>query len=124
MAFPIPIIGELFNLARAWLQGRQKVQEARDDRAAELVRQQGSWEEIMATGSVTSWKDEWLTILFSIPLILAFFPAAVPHVMAGFVALNGMPDWYVYTLSVIVAASFGVKSVIGYLREKQPSAVR
>lgn len=124
MAFPIPIIGELFGLARTWLQGRQKVQEARDDRAAELVRQQGSWEEIMATGSVTSWKDEWLTILFSIPLVLAFFPSAVPHVHAGFAALEGMPDWYVYTLSVIVAASFGVKSVIGYMREKLPSPPR
>lgn len=125
MAFPaIPIIGEIIGLGRTWLQGRQKVQEARDERAAELVRQQGSWEEIMAQGSVTSWKDEWLTILFSIPLILAFFPKAVPHVHAGFTALNTMPEWYVYTLSVIVAASFGVRSVVGLLREKQPSAAR
>lgn len=124
MGFVIPIISEIIGIGRTWLQGKQKVQEARDERAAELVRQQGSWEEIMAQGSVTSWKDEWLTLLFSIPLILAFFPWAVPHVNAGFASLNAMPEWYVYTLSVIVAASFGVKSVIGVLREKAPSAVR
>jgi hypothetical protein len=28
----------------------------------------------------------------------------------GFTALETMPDWYQYTLGVIVAASFGVRS--------------
>ena len=32
------------------------------------------WDLEMAKGSQSSWKDEWLTILFSIPLILAFIP--------------------------------------------------
>ena len=114
MAFPtIPILSEIFGIARTWLEGYQKKQVARDDRAAELVRQQGTWEEIMAQGSQTSWKDEWLTILFSIPLIFSFIPAAVPTVVQGFAALDAMPDWYRYTLSIIVAASFGVRSAIG-----------
>lgn len=123
MGFPaIPIISEIIGIGRTWLQGKQKVQEAKDARAAELVRQQGTWEEIMASGSITSWKDEWLTILFSIPLILAFFPAAVSHVHKGFEALKTMPEWYVYTLSVIVAASFGVRSVIGIMDAKAATA--
>ncbi len=117
MPFPvIPVVGELFGLFRSWLQGRQAVQAATDDRKAVLIRQEGTWETIMAEASVTSWKDEWLTILFSIPLILAFVPPAVPVVKAGFEALQSMPDWYRYTLSVIVAASFGVRSVIGTFR--------
>lgn len=121
MAFPaIPIIGELFAIARTWLQGRQKVQEAKDDRAAELVKQVGTWDQIMAQGSNTSWKDEWLTVLFSIPLILCFFPFAVEHVQAGFVVLDTMPEWYKYTLSVIVAASFGVNKAIGFIKSKAP----
>ena len=33
---------------------------------------EADWEKIMAQGSNNSWKDEWLTILFSIPLILVF----------------------------------------------------
>lgn len=114
MALPlIPIVGELFGLFRSWLQGKQQVQAATDERKAVLIRQEGSWETIMAEASITSWKDEWLTILFSIPLILAFVPPAVPVVVAGFKALELMPEWYRYTLSVIVAASFGVRSVIG-----------
>lgn len=120
----IPIISGLFSLAQSWLEGRKRVQEARDERAAELVRQQGSWEEIMAQGSVTSWKDEWLTILVSIPLILAFIPPAIPYVKAGFAALEQMPEWYRYLVSIVFAASFGVKSAIGLLREKEPWPVK
>ncbi len=115
MALMIPIISEAVGLLRTWLTGRQVRQQARDERAAELIRQQGSWEEIMAQASSTSWKDEWLTLLFSIPMILAFIPAAVPWVREGFGVLATMPDWYMYTLSVIVAASFGVRGVIGVM---------
>lgn len=113
MPFAIPIISEIFAIGRTWLTGKQKVQEAKDTRAAELITQQGTWEQIMAQGSTTSWKDEWLTVLFSIPLVMCFIPGLVKFVVQGFAALDTMPEWYIYTLSVIVAASFGVKSVIG-----------
>lgn len=115
MAIVVPIISEVVGIARAWLSGVQKKQEAKDDRQAELIRQQGSWEEIMAQGSITSWKDEWLTLLFSIPLVACFFPSLVDEVQNGFAVLETMPSWYQYTLSVIVAASFGVRSIIGVL---------
>lgn len=113
MALPaIPIITGLFKLAESWLDGYRKKSEAKSDRQAELLRQQGNWDEIQAQNSATSWKDEWLTILFSIPLIFAFIPPLVPVVYDGFAALAFMPDWYVTTLGVIVAASFGVRSAI------------
>tara|TARA_A200000159_G_scaffold19354_1_gene15876 strand:- start:209 stop:592 length:384 start_codon:yes stop_codon:yes gene_type:complete len=56
-----------------------------------------------------SWKDEYLTILFSIPLLLCFLPFTVDYVERGFEALALTPDWYKYTLGVIVSASFGIK---------------
>ncbi len=118
MSFTIPIIGELFTLARTWLQGKQKIQEATDNRKATIIQQEGTWDQVMAKASETSWKDEWLTILFSVPLILCFFPFAVSSVMEGFVALDAMPEWYRYTLSVIVAASFGVNKAIGMFKAK------
>lgn len=113
MAFPIPIIGGLFNLAKTWIDGRQKKQEAKDDRSAELIRQAGSWDEIQAGASANSWKDEYLTIIVSIPLIICFIPGCQAVVAEGFTALDNTPDWYIYTLSVVFAASFGVKQVIG-----------
>ena len=67
------------------------------------------WERIMAQGSQSSFKDEWLVGLFSVPLVLSFCGEwGRTAVAEGFTALEAMPDWYQYTLGVIVAASFGV----------------
>ena len=72
---------------------------------------EAGWEKIMAQGSQNSWKDERLVGLFSIPLILSFCGEWGRTIVAeGFAALETMPDWYQYTLGVIVAASFGLRS--------------
>jgi len=67
------------------------------------------WDIAAQKNSSGSWKDEYLTILFSIPLLLCFLPFTVDYVERGFEALALTPDWYKYTLGVIVSASFGIK---------------
>ena len=67
------------------------------------------WDVEAIKGSKDSWKDEYLTILFSIPLLLCFLPWTVEYVERGFNALATTPDWYKYTLGIIVSASFGIK---------------
>jgi len=67
------------------------------------------WDVEAVKGSKDSWKDEYLTILFSIPLLLCFLPFTVGYVERGFEALAMTPDWYRYTLGIIVSASFGIK---------------
>lgn len=64
-----------------------------------------------------SWKDEYLTILFSIPLLLCFIPFTVEYVERGFEALSQTPDWYKYTLGVIVSASFGIKGASKFFKK-------
>ena len=68
-----------------------------------------AWDVTAQKNSGDSWKDEYLTILFSIPLLLCFLPFTVEYVERGFQALALTPDWYKYTLGVIVSASFGIK---------------
>ena len=79
----------------------------------EIVKQQIKgeidWDVEAIKGSKESWKDEYLTILFSIPLLLCFLPFTVEYVERGFAALAMTPDWYKYTLGVIVSASFGIR---------------
>jgi len=116
------LIGPLTSLAGTWLNGkvetkaaetRAKVAKSEAEAQIMLSRatSEADWEKIMAEGSQSSWKDEWLTILFSIPLVLVFTGDWGREVVAnGFAALEIMPDWYQYTLGVIVAASFGVRS--------------
>jgi len=64
----------------------------------------------MAEASNNSWKDEWLTILVSIPLILAF-AGKEDVVTRGFEALELMPDFYKTAVGVVFAASFGVQQL-------------
>jgi hypothetical protein len=72
--------------------------------------------DLMATrGMMHSWKDEWFTILLSIPVIMAFIP--VPEIQAlvgeGFRILkNDTPEWYQYCFIGAIVASFGIRSFI------------
>ena len=106
----ISILKAIGKLASTYLTGRIKKSEAKAKNAA-------SWDEIAQTNSSTSWKDEYLTLLISIPLIMCFIPGAVPYVREGFAVLDTMPTWYQYTFSVIVAASFGVRGAIGLMNK-------
>ena len=68
-----------------------------------------SWEQTHAKASASSWKDEFWTIVWAVPVILAFTPDGVQYALAGFDALQEMPEWYTYTLMTIVLASFGIR---------------
>jgi hypothetical protein len=116
------LIGPLTELAGGWLKGKADAQaaaanlklveaEAKAAIMKSAATSEAEWEKIMAQGSQNSWKDEYLVILYSIPLCLVFTGDWGREVVAeGFAALETMPEWYQYTLGVIVAASFGVRS--------------
>ena len=114
-------LGPIADLGRTWIEGKvAKTKAKAEAEAAVMINQSKSaadWETAMARASNTSWKDEWITILFSIPLVLAFIPSAVPYVREGFAVLATMPQWYQYGLSVIIAASFGVRGAIGIMNK-------
>jgi hypothetical protein len=123
------LIGPIADLAGTWLNGKveekkaqAKTNVARAEAEAIVMQKKATgeidWDLEMAKGSSSSWKDEWLTILFSIPLILAFIPGMEEIVANGFAQLNKMPEWYQYSLGVIVAASFGVRSATKFFGKK------
>jgi hypothetical protein len=123
------LIGPIADLAGTWLNGKveekkaqAKTRVAKAEAEAIVMQKKATgeidWDLEMAKGSSSSWKDEWLTILFSIPLILAFIPGMEEIVANGFAQLNKMPEWYQYSLGVIVAASFGVRSATKFFGKK------
>jgi hypothetical protein len=125
------LIGPLTELAGGWLKGKADAQaaaanlklveaEAKATIMKSAATSEAEWEKIMAQGSQSSWKDEWLTILFSVPLVLCFTGEwGRQTVSDGFAALETMPEWYQYTLGVIVAASFGVRSATKFFGGKK-----
>jgi len=123
------LVGPIADLAGTWLNGKveekkaqAKTKVAKAEAEAIVMQKKATgeidWDLEMAKGSSSSWKDEWLTILFSIPLILAFIPGMEEIVANGFAQLNKMPEWYQYSLGVIVAASFGVRSATKFFGKK------
>ena len=123
------LIGPIANIAGSWMNGKLeetkavssvKVAKAKAEAAIMEKKATGEidWDIEMARSSASSWKDEWLTILFSIPLILAFIPGMEDVVANGFARLQEMPEWYQYSLGVIVAASFGVRSATKFFGKK------
>ena len=124
------LIGPIANIAGSWMDGKVEQTKAkananvaRANAAAAIMEKKATgeidWDIEMARASSSSWKDEWLVILFSIPLILAFIPGMEDVVRNGFEQLNKMPEWYQYALSVIIAASFGVRSVMGIMNKRK-----
>ena len=123
------LIAPIANIAGSWIDG--KVEQTKAKASANVARAKAEatimekkatgeidWDIEMARSSASSWKDEWLVILFSIPLILAFIPGMEGVVQNGFEQLNKMPEWYQYSLGVIVAASFGVRSATKFFGKK------
>ena len=108
------LVGPIANLAQNWLANRHEKSQAKHVAQMKVIENTATWEQHMAEASGRSWKDEWFTILFSVPCVLAFFPSMVPVVMDGFAALDAMPEWYKGFLGAAVAASFGLRGLANW----------
>ena len=123
------LISPIASLAGTWLEGKVETKKAETASKVAIAKAEATIMEKKATGEIdwdleaikgasSSWKDEWLVILFSVPLILAFIPGMEGVVARGFEQLQAMPQWYQYSLGVIVAASFGVRSATIFFGKK------
>jgi hypothetical protein len=123
------LIGPVAGLIGTWLEGsveekkaktamRVAEAEAKAKVMIEAATHESGWERIMAEASKNSWKDEYLTIIFSIPLIMAFVPGMEEIVKSGFAQLEAMPEWYQLSLGAVVAASFGIRGATKFFGKK------
>lgn len=85
------------------------LQSAQDNEAA--------WDRIAIENS--GWKDEYLTIVLSIPLIACFVPGAEVYVLRGFAILTETPVWYQAAIGAMIAAAFGMKTFQKYMETKK-----
>jgi len=70
-------------------------------------------------GNKESYKDEWLTFIFSIPLILAFIPRCEEIVSKGFEALDKCPTWYKAAVSAMIASVFSLRGAKAFMNRKK-----
>lgn len=102
--------------------------------AAMKARMEGdvAWENIWSSGAQDSWKDEYWTIILSMPLILTMVPSVVSclpfvgtpmmaahHVREGLEAINAMPQWYQWGVGASIGASFGYRKITDFFAKKK-----
>lgn len=134
MAFPLAaLLGPVVGAATDWLKNRQvrkavalenevklktAVTEAKIKRLETQQAADIAWESTALEQG--GWKDEYLTILLSVPMILCFIPGGAQYVSAGFQALQeNTPDWYQWAFLVVVASSFGYKKIADFMALKK-----
>jgi hypothetical protein len=103
-------------LGKEFLKGKADEKKAIQERKINAIQNDADWESKMADATKNSWKDEFFSIILSLPLIAVAYSVAmddvtiIQRVNEGFEALNKLPDWYQYLLFIAVSASFGLKS--------------
>tara|TARA_R110002012_G_scaffold162740_1_gene325092 strand:- start:459 stop:839 length:381 start_codon:yes stop_codon:yes gene_type:complete len=122
------IIGPVASIVSNWLEGRNekikaetKVKVAKAEAEAVVLQRKAvgeiDWDLAQANASENSWKDEWLTIIFTLPIVFLLF-GEEERVNNFFIALSNCPEWYQYLLGTIVAASFGFRGAARFMGKK------
>lgn len=93
--------------------------QAERELAAWKAKSEVEWDLEWAKGAQSSWKDEWLLIMWSLPLVGLFIPGLRPFVADGFDYLRTFnpdaPQWYMAGWGILFSAVFGVKSAMSYM---------
>ena len=126
----IQALGIVASLAGTWLEG--KVEKTKAETGAKVARAkaEATIAEKQATGEIdydlaaanqmgSSWRDEFFSLLFAIPMVLAFCGDwGREIVFNGFEALQQMPTWYQVSLGALVASSVGMRGITKFYGKK------
>jgi len=109
------LISGVADLGRSYLQG--KVEEKKAIQAVKIKRieSDSTWENTMADATKSSWKDEYLVLVLTSPIIFIGYgvamdnPEIINRVNLAFATLANLPEFYQILLYAAVLASFGLK---------------
>ena len=89
------------------LRGKYAWEQAKTERAENSEGRDHEWETVSIANS--GWKDEFVLLVLSIPMVLVFVPWTQPFIAVGFEKLATTPDWYRWLVVMIYAATFGIR---------------
>lgn len=121
-----PVLGLVKTVAGGFMDSAKAKRELKAAKQATELRIELSratadidWDKQAMINAGNSWKDEYLLLLFSPPLIMAFIPGLAVYVGPGFEQLALMPDWYKASIGIMVAGSYGHKKLMRYFEGKK-----
>ena len=111
------LLGGATELGKTYLNNKAEEKQAKHTARMSVIENDADWEKTMAESSKTSWKDEFWTIVLAIPIFMVGYAiivndvTVIDRVKQGFVALEGLPEWYQYLLFLAISSSFGIRGV-------------
>jgi hypothetical protein len=105
------------DLAGGYLKNKAEQSKAVHEAKMKVIQNDGDWENKAIDASANSWKDEFWTLVLSVPIFMIGYsivvgdPEIVERVESGFAALSNLPEWYQYLLFIAISSSFGIKGV-------------
>ena len=110
------LIGPAMDLAKDFVKGKAEEKKAIQKRKIQAIEKDANWEEKIASATDKSWKDEFWSVILSLPILAVAYSVAtdnnavIERLNSAFDTLNTLPEWYQYLLFIAVSASFGLKS--------------
>ncbi len=93
------------------LQGQIDLEKASAQYKAEQLSSSTQLAQVQLESRGNWLRQDWVLVLFSIPLVLAFIPPMQSYVLAGFHVLDATPAWYRYAAIAIMLAIYGIRGV-------------
>jgi len=116
----LTLIKSVSSLASGYMESKVQVQKVKAEIQKKQLTGEIDWDLEAIKATQSSWKDEWITILLSIPFLLCFISDTTREMaFAGFEALGQAPAWYTYSFGVVIAASFGIRSATKFFGGKR-----
>ena len=111
------LIGPISNLVGGYMKNKAEEKQAKHQAKINVIQNDANWEQTMAAASGNSYKDEFWTLVLSLPLFMVGYAIAsgdtsvIDRVHLGFAALSELPEWYQYLLFIAISSSFGIRGV-------------
>ena len=114
------IVSALGGLATSYVDGKTAIQKANAEIKLKQSTGEIDWDLEAVKATQHSLRDEYITLIFSIPMLLAFCGEGGRKIVDdGFAALSTMPDWYQVSLGAVVASSLGIRAVSKFFGGKK-----
>jgi len=101
------IVGGITSLVSSWFDLKKAKNNAEAEYHAQLAKGEQDWDIEAQKAARYSWKDEFITIIWFAPLIMAWWDEERALRWVNFV--SAMPYWYQFGMFGIMAASFGLR---------------
>ena len=108
-AWVAPVLGAIGQLFTSWLDAKKAKHQAEIAFQNKIAEIEATWDLVALRQAQFSWKDEFITLIVFVPLIIAWFPEWRSHVLGWVQFINDLPMWYQILIFGITAASFGLR---------------